>query len=442
MLTVRRPLVHESQSDTWIGPAPWIVTPPPGPKTIWATSHHRRLKLTSAERPYPLVIQRAQGTIVEDIDGNRYLDFNAGSAVCSTGHCHPRVVRAIEEQASKLIHTGSDNSCCEATIRLTEKLARMAPGRQAKQVLLTNGGTESVEAAIKLALHFKQRMIILAFDGASHNNIIDSMSIGASTARRKRDPALARPVVKYMPYGDMTAVTKLFDKQMVAANQVAAIFVEPLLGGGTCIVPPAEFLPQLRSLCDEHGILLVIDETRIGMGRTGTVFCCEQLEVDPDMVLLASGLAGGMPLGALMARELIMRCRRDLPALSIAVNPISCAAALATIGVLEKHMIKHVHELSSIAMDKLVRMANRHKFMVSPRGMGLMLAVDIVKGQRLRIPTPKLRDRIVREAFSRGLLLAGCGKSSIRLTPPLCINRVQMEVGLDVFEEAVDTVSI
>jgi 4-aminobutyrate aminotransferase len=237
-------------------------------------------------------------------------------------------------------------------------------------------------------------------------------------------------------------VTELFDKQMVAANEVAAIVVEPVLGGETCMVPPAEFLPELRSLCDKHGILLVIDETRIGMGRAGTVFSCEQFDVDPDMVLLANGLAGGMPLGALLAREPIMRCRRDLPALSIAVSPISCAAALATIGVLEKHMIGHVHELSSIAMDKLVRMAERHKFMASPRGMGLMLAVDIVKGKRLRIPVPKLRDRIVSEAFSRGLLLTGCGKSGIRLTPPLCINRVQMEVGLDVFEEAVDTVSI
>jgi len=441
MLTVHRPLDHDRHTDSWIGPAPWIVTPPPGPMALWALSRDRRFNLPPTDWPYPLVVSRAQGTIVEDVDGNRFLDFNAGAAVCSTGHGHAQVVRAVEQQAGKLIHAGKGHCAYEPMIALTEKLAGIAPGRDAKRVLLANSGTEAAASAVGLALHCSGRKTIIAFDGAWHLKTLDIMSQKSGRSRRLRTGGLVRPAVRCMPYGDIAALKDLLNKKNVAAQEVAAIFVEPILGGGCCIIPPADFLAELRSLCSEYGILLVVDESHTGMGRTGKMFCCDHFGVEPDVILLGDGLAGGMPLGAVIARDDIFNGDPNLPGSVSSGNPVSCAAALATIRVLEKHFLDHTKDLSSVALGKLKQIADGHRCLASPRGMGLLLAVDVVRGRRGRMPAPHLRDRIVNEAFCRGLLLLGCSKSGICLTPPLCINRVQLEVGLDVFEEVVATVS-
>jgi 4-aminobutyrate aminotransferase len=438
VLTLERPLAHSTDDAGWIGPAPWIVVPPPGPRALQAVSRDRRVTSPSYTRPYPLVVNRASGSIVEDVDGNRFLDFTAGIAVCSTGHCHPHVVQAIEHQARRLLHMCGSDFCYEPMIALAERLAAVAPGPDAKRVLFTNSGAESVEAAIKLARHHTQRKIIVAFHGAFHGRTMGALSLTASKARQKERFGPLVPMVEHVPYGDVAAIRDGLFRRVCSPDEVAAVFVEPLLGEGGYVVPPPQFLPGLRALCDQHGILLVLDEIQTGMGRTGRMFCCEHYGVHPDILLLAKGLASGMPLGAVVARESIMDWPEGAQGSTFGGNPVSCAAALATIELLDKHLTANAAGLHPVAMAKLEAIAGRHGWIRSPRGLGLMLAVDVVgaAGQ----PDPAQRDRVIAAAFSGGLLLLGCGESGIRFTPPLCINRIQLEVGFDVLDEAIATV--
>jgi len=405
-------------------------------------THDRHVTSVATSSHYPLVVQRAQGSIVEDVDGNRFLDFTAGVSVCSTGHCHAHVVRAIEKQARKLIHIGSNHFCNESMLTLADKLAEISPGRQNKRVLLTNSGTEAVEAAIKLARHYTGRKNLVAFYGAFHGPTMGALSLSASESLQRQHFGPFVPMVHHVPYGDLDAIENRLFKMDCTPGEVAAIFVEPILADAGHIVPPAGFLEGLRTLCDRHGILLVVDETRTGMGRTGKMFCCEYDNLVPDLLLLAGGIASGLPLGALIAHESIATWPRSIQGSTCAGNPISCAAALATIDLLERRLIDNATDLAPMAMTKLQQVAHDHRCITAPRGRGLMLAVDVVKSSRSHEPDPKLRDRILAEAFSRGLLLLGCGPSSIFFTPPLCMNRVQLEVGLDVFDEAVATVAM
>lgn len=441
MLTLRRPLGDTGQGPDWIGPAPWIKVSPPGPLALKAVARDKRVSSPSYTRPYPLVVQRAQGSVVEDVDGNRYLDFTAGIAVCSTGHCHPQVVKAISEQASNLIHICGSDFYYEPMIALGEKLAQIAPGPASKRVLFTNSGAESVEAAIKLARHYTHRKGIIAFYGAFHGRTMGALSLTASKPRQRGRFGPLVPMVEHVPYGDVDAIRKNIFGRVASPEEVAAIFVEPLQGEGGYIVPPPNFLPDLRELCDKHGIMLVFDEIQSGMGRTGKMFCCEHYGVAPDILVLAKGLASGMPVGAVIASEEVMSWPEGAQGSTFGGNPVACAAALATIDLLEKQYIENAAALHEIAMTKLQTIDARRRQVMAPRGKGLMLAVDIVKDARTREPDPKMRDRIVSEAFSRGLLLLGCGETAIRFTPPLCINRVQLEVGFDVFDEAIATVA-
>lgn len=433
------PVSALSSAGTMLGPAPWIVTPPPGPKAAQAVARDRRVTSPSNSRPYPLVVNRAAGSIVEDVDGNRFIDFTAGIAVCSTGHCHPHVVQAIEHQARQLLHMCGSDFYYEPMIALAECLARIAPGPGAKRVLFTNSGAESVEAAIKLARHHTQRKVVIAFHGAFHGRTMGALSLTASKARQKERFGPLVPMVEHVPYGDVAAIRDNLFRRVCAPDEVAAIFVEPLLGEGGYIVPPAEFLPGLRALCDQHGILLVLDEIQSGMGRTGRMFCCEHYGVHPDILLLAKGLASGMPIGAVVAREPIMDWPQGAQGSTFGGNPVSCAAALASIGLLEQSLTANAAELQAPAMAQLSAIAGRHPCVRSPRGMGLMLAADIVSATG--DPDPTLRDRIVAEAFSRGLLLLGCGETAIRFTPPLCISREELAAGLDVLDAAVGAVA-
>ncbi len=440
MLTVHLP-AQASKPEDWIGPAPWIAVAPPGPQAAMAVARDRRVTSSSYTRPYPLVVQRAQGSVVEDVDGNRFLDFTAGIAVCSTGHCHPQVVAAIEQQARHLLHICGSDFYYESMIALAEKLARIAPGDAPKRVFLTNSGAEAVEAAIKLSRFHTRRKGIIAFLGAFHGRTMGALSLTASKVRQKQYFGPMMPMVEHVPYGDLDVIRNDVFKRTMAPDEVAAIIVEPILGEGGYVVPPRGFLPGLRELCDQHGILLVLDEIQSGMGRTGRMFCCQHENVVPDILLLAKGIASGMPLGAVVAPEKIMNWPPGAHGSTFGGNPVSCAAALATIELLEKQYVANAAQLHPIAMNKLQRIADKFKAVGPPRGRGLMLAVDIVKGGRSPVPDPALRDRIVSEAFSRGLLLLGCGECGIRFTPPLCINRVQLEVGLDVFGEVVATVA-
>lgn len=439
MLAVTRPQNEKSDED-WIGPAPWIVTPPPGPRAMQAVARDGRVTSPSLTRPYPLVVKRAQGSIIEDVDDNRFLDFTSGIAVCNTGHCHPQVVAAIEHQARNLIHMCGSDFYYESMVKLAEKLAQIAPGEDPKRVLFTNSGAETVEAAIKLARHYTQRKVIVAFYGAFHGRTMGALSLTASKYRQKQRFGPLVPMVEHVPYGDIAAIERDIFKRVASPDEVAAIFVEPIQGEGGYIIPPPEFLPGLRDLCNKHGILLIMDEIQSGMGRTGKMFACEHWNVVPDVLLLAKGLASGMPLGAMVTRASIMNWPQGAQGSTFGGNPVSCAASLATIDLLEKQYIANAEQLQPVALEKLRKIEAKHRCISNPRGLGLMLAVDIVKDKRSREPNPQLRDRIETEAFARGLLLLGCGETSMRFTPPLCINRVQLEIGLDVFDEAVAVV--
>lgn len=441
MLTLRPQPQRESAGEGWIGPAPWIVTSPPGPNALCAVVRDRRVLSPSYTRPYPLVVQRAQGSIVEDVDANRYLDFTAGIAVCSVGHCHPQVVQAVRRQSEKLMHICGSDFHYEPMIALAEKLARIAPGQGPKRVFLTNSGTEAVEAAIKLARYHTNRKALIAFDGAFHGRTMGSLSLSSSKARHRARFGPFLPMVELAPYGNLDALRGHVFQRRVAPDEVAAIFVEPILGEGGYILPPEGFLAGLRELCDQHGILLVLDEIQTGMGRTGKMFCCDHEGVAPDILLLAKGLGNGMPIGAVVARHDVMDWEPGAHGSTFGGNPVSCAAALATIDLIEKQMLDNVNRLSPIAQSKLERISGKHACIANARGRGLMLAIDVIRDVRTGEPDPRLRDRILNEAFGRGLLLLGCGDHAIRFIPPLCINRVQLEVGLDVFDEVVATVS-
>lgn len=440
MLTVHRTQTTSESPDTWLGPAPWIIVAPPGLKVSQAIGRDQRVSSPSLNHPYPLVINRARGSVVEDLDGNRYLDFTAGNAACVTGHCHPQVTEAVKQQAELLLE-GEGSACCGPAVSLTEKLAEVAPGESRKRVLLTNSRSEAIDATIKLARHHTRRPGIIAFHGASHGRTMGALSLGASDARYRQHFGPLLPMVFHAPYGDLDFITEHLFKQIITPGEVAAMFVEPLQAQGEFVIPPPDFLAGLRQLCDEHGILLVADEAYTGMGRTGRMFCIEHHHVEPDILIVGKGLAGGLPLAAVVAREKIVDWTAGVHESTSSGNPVSCAAALATLDLIDKQVLKNAQRLAPLAISKLEAITSHHKCIVAARGMGLMLAVSIVKDGRTREPNPHLRNRIVQEAFNRGLLLLPCGESSIRFTPPLSVNRVQLEVGLDVFSEAVATVA-
>lgn len=431
--------VLEADYDYHLGPAPHIVVPPPGPNARDALERDDRLTPTAHIRPYPLVIRRARGSVVEDVDGNRYLDFSAGVAGCSVGHCHPKVVEAVREQADKLMHVCSGESCCEPQINLRERLENISPIPSPVRVYLGNSGAEAVETAMKLARWRTGRKWFLAFSGAFHGRTMGALSLTSSKARQREHFGPLVPMIVHAPYGSTQFIKEEMFEQHVTPDELAAIFVEPVLGEGGYVFPPADFLPALRTLCDEHGILLVADEIQCGMGRTGKWWAVQHAGVIPDVLLLASGLADGMPVSAVVARGEAERWPPAARGSSFGGNPVSCAAALATIELLEQHYLENAANLESVALEKLRAATQTHACIDNPRARGLMCACDVVT-RRSAKRAAELRDRIVREAFQRGLILLGCGESSIRFVPPLCIHQTQLEVGFDVLDEAVATV--
>ncbi len=439
MLTLHVPVAGRPSQEPTIGPAPWIVTSPPGPMTALALAHDRRASASPNGWPYPLVVRRARGSVVEDLDGNRYLDFTAGALAFVTGHAHPLVVRAIQEQVERLAKACSGEFTSEPLIGLARKLAQLAPTRGENRVLFANNRMQSLEVVLRMARKRNQRNRVITFDGNSHNRGLAAVTLMLGGPHHRRRVPPTAWVVDSLPYGDVAAVRDYF--QTGRGEDVAVMFAEPMLTEEDYQVSPPGFLPELRKLCDEHGILLVMDETRTGMGRTGRMFCCEHFEVKVDALLAATGLNSGMPIHAVIAPESLLTSDDGLLSAPYVGNPVSCAASLASVEVLEKQLIANAARLSPVFMSKLEQIDGRRRCLGSPRGMGLLLAVDVRKPRRSQISAPQLRERIITESFRRGLLLWGCGDTTIRFCPPLCINRVQVEVGLDVFEEAVATVA-
>ena len=436
MLGIKREEQVSSPGDRWIGPAPWIETSLPGPKAEVLIERDHRHSSPSYTRDYPLVVRRAVGSVIEDVDGNRFLDFAAGLEVCATGHCHPRVTAAIEAQARALIHICGSDFYYPPMIELMERLAAIAPKDRPQRVLLTNSGSESVEAAIKLSRYHTKRKWLIAFHGAFHGRTVGALSLTCSRVRQKERFEPLLPMVAHVPYGDAEAIESQLFKHNIDSKDVAAIFVEAIQGEGGYVMPDRSFLPKLRTLCDRHGILLVCDEVRSGVGRTGKWFAFEHFDIVPDIVLMAKGLASGMPLGAVIAPADVMDWPPDTQKSTLGGNPICCAAALATLDLVQSTYMANAARLGERLLSTLAQTADKRKTVTDARGLGLMCGVDIVNKKTLK-PDQKLRARILRATFERGLVLLPCGEQGIRFSPPLCINETQLDVGLHIFDEVV-----
>jgi 4-aminobutyrate aminotransferase len=407
---------------------PRIVGPLPGPRSARWLQRDDRVMSPSYTRAYPLVVRRARGAMIEDMDGNRFLDFTAGIAVTNVGHSHPKVVAAIRRQANRLIHMSGTDFYYVPQVRLAERLAALAPGPGEKRVFFTNSGAEAIEAALKLARRHTGRNRVMAFMNAFHGRTYGAMSLSGSKPMQRRGFSPLVPDIHHAQYGNLESVRALI-RTVCPPDELAAIFVEPIQGEGGYIVPPADFLPGLRQLCDEHGVLLVFDEIQSGMGRTGKMFASEHWGVAGDILCMAKGIANGLPLGAIVARESVMDWPSGSHASTFGGNPVACAASLATIRLLEKCYIGNANRRGRQLRKGLAAFADRYSFIREVRGLGLMIGLEIQseKGD----PAPGLRDELIDMAFQRGLLLLPCGPSTIRFCPPLCLTARQVEIGLE-----------
>ena len=431
---------------------PRILVPPPGPKAKAVVAQHDQWASTSYPKEYPLVIAGGERAMVEDVDGNRYLDFMAGIAVTSTGYNHPKVVAAVREAAGKFLHICGADFYFEGFARLCERLAKLAPGPSKKRVFLSNSGAEAVEGAMKLARHSTGRSAFVAFSGSFHGRTYGALSLTASKAVQRSGFGPFLPEVYHVPYAypyrcdfcrgeascTMACVANieadLFARRLDPKN-VAAIVVEPVQGEGGYVVPPKGFLPQLRALCDRHGILLVCDEVQSGVGRTGKMFACEHEGVEPDVITVAKGLGSGMPIGALIAKESVMKWGPGAHGSTFGGNPVCCAAALATLDLVEGEFMANARIMGARLLAGAQRLSEKHRAIGEVRGLGLMIGIEFVKDRATREPYPELVAKLERLAFAKGLLLLGAGKSSLRLAPPLVVDEYDVDTALAIIDQ-------
>lgn len=426
----------------------------PGPKAKALISRDKAVISPSYPRAYPFVMDHGKGTEVWDVDGNRFLDFAAGIAVAATGHSHPVVVKAIQDQAEQFLHISSD-FYHKTWIELAEKLASIAPFKEEALCFMTNSGTESVEGAIKLARYHTGRNNFIGFLGGFHGRTIGAVTFTASKHQYHKGfgplmngvthapfPDPYHPLLHSAPgedYGE--TIIRYIEEQILdkilAPDSVAGILVEPIQGEGGYIVPPTGFFPALRELCDKYGILLIADEVQSGMGRTGKWWAIENFGVEPDIITSAKGIASGVPFGAVITRKSIMTWPKGSHGNTYGGNPLACAASLATINLIEEQYLTNTNQVGSYAIQKLKEIQTRHSSIGEVRGLGLMIGVEFVKDQITKKPDAALRNKVEQFAFERGLLLLGCGKSVIRISPPLCTTKEQIDEGLNIFEEAV-----
>jgi 4-aminobutyrate aminotransferase len=437
---------------------PHILTALPGPRATQLIERDAQVLSPSYTRCYPLVAARGEGAMIEDVDGNRFLDFNAGIAVVSTGHCHPKVVKAIEEQSKRLIHMSGTDFYYENMVQLAEKLAAIAPGPGPHRVYFGNSGAEATEAAMKLARYHTGRDKFIAFTGSFHGRTLGALSLTASKVVQRKGFGPLVPGVYHAhfpaPYRRPEGMTaddhgvscarfiedELF-RTIVAAEEVAGIVVEPIQGEGGYLVPPKVFLQELRRLADRHGILLIFDEVQSGMGRTGKMWASEHFDVASDIFTTAKGIASGLPLSAMIARADIMDWPPGAHASTFGGNPVAVAAALATIELLEGELIANAARIGGHILDRLRDWPKRFPHVGDVRGLGLMIGFEMVRDQTTKERAPDLRDRIQELAFERGLLVLGAGRNTIRLCPPLIITGDQADFAIDTLEECIKQVA-
>jgi 4-aminobutyrate aminotransferase len=431
---------------------PNIKTKLPGPKATRVVMRTEENVSPSYTYAYPLVVESASGAKVTDVDGNTFLDFAAGIAVCSTGHCHPKVVAAIKAQAEKLLHMSGTDFYYPQQVNLAEQLAEVTPIKGNKKVFFCNSGAEAVEGAMKLARWHTKRKQYIAFFGAFHGRTLGAVSLTASKSTQRAFYFPGVPGVTHVsfaycyrcPYNlkkescGAYCVKWIEDqifKTIVPAEEVAAVIVEPIQGEGGYVVPPPEFHVALKKLCERHGILYVADEVQSGMGRTGKMFAIEHFGVEPDIICTAKGIASGMPLGAFISKSDVMNWTPGAHASTFGGNPVSCEAAIATIELLKGELMQNAAKIGEYMIAKLIKMKNDHELIGDVRGLGLMLGVELVKNRETKERASEERNKIVQKCFEKGLLLLGCGANTIRFCPPLTITKEEADKALEIFEE-------
>jgi 4-aminobutyrate aminotransferase len=437
---------------------PSIKTSLPGPKARALIERDARVVSPSYTRDYPLVIARGEGAIVEDVDGNVFLDCTAGIAVASTGHSHPEVVQAIVEQSRKFLHMSGTDFYYDPQVRLGEELSAIAPMKGPHRSFFGNSGTEAVEAALKLAKYYTKRQNVIAFFGAFHGRTMGSLSATASKIAQRKGFMPLVPGTFHAPYPDpyrcspgrspeacaeecLDFIEERLFINMVSPDEVAAILVEPIQGEGGYIVPPDFFLQGLRHLADRYGILLIADEVQAGMGRTGRMFAIQHAGVEPDIVAIAKGIASGLPLGVAMARSEIMSWPPGAHASTFGGNPVSCAAALATIRLLKNGLVKNAETVGAHMMGGLKGLMDKHALIGDVRGRGLMIGVELVRDRRTKERATTERSALVQECFKRGLLVLGAGRNAIRFSPPLVLTKEQADIAVTILDDALSAVA-
>jgi 4-aminobutyrate aminotransferase len=431
---------------------PRLVTPLPGPNAKRVVEEDAKFVSPSYTRDYPLVAKRGRGALVEDVDGNMFLDFAAGIAVCATGHCHPEVVAAIQKQAADLIHMSGTDFYYPNLVELAEKLASIAPDSEPKKVYFGNSGAEAIEAAIKLAKYHTRRDMLVAFHGAFHGRTMGALSLTASRAVQRKGFGTLLSGVFHTPFPDSYRGTygirpecasadclsylenELF-RRRVDPEEVAAIFIEPIQGEGGYIVAPLEFLQCLQRICRKYGILLVADEVQSGMGRTGKWWAVDHAGIQPDIICTAKGIASGMPLSAIIARSSVMNWTPGAHASTFGGNPVCIAASLATLRLLEEKYMANAARMGEFLMRRMSNWTQTFRCVGDVRGRGLMIGIEIVRNQATREKAPDLRSLIVHAAFEKGLLILGSGDTTIRFCPPLVIDEEQADFAIRTLEE-------
>jgi 4-aminobutyrate aminotransferase len=430
---------------------PQLVTALPGPKAKKIVELDREYVSPSYTRDYPLVAKQGRGAVIEDVDGNTFLDFAAGIAVVATGHCHPEVVAAIQKQAAELIHMSGTDFYYPNMSELAQKLASIAPGKEQKLVYFGNSGAEAVEAAIKLAKYHTKRDKLIAFHGAFHGRTMGALSLTASRAVQRKGFGTLLSGVFHMPYPDTyrgtygvnpeTAsadclsylVNELF-RRRVDPDEVAGIFIEPIQGEGGYLPAPVEFLQGLEKICRKNGIMLVADEVQSGMGRTGKWWASDYAGIEPDIICTAKGIASGMPLSAIIARKSVMDWKPGAHASTFGGNPVCIAAALATMRLVENGYMANAARMGEFIKRETANWTEKYKIVGEVRGKGLMIGIEFVRDRKTKEKAPELRNRIVQMAFHKGLLVLGSGDTTLRLCPPLVIDEEQAAFALQTLE--------
>jgi 4-aminobutyrate aminotransferase len=438
---------------------PVIKTPLPGPRAGEVIASDAQYISPSYTRSYPLVVQRGRGAMIEDVDGNIFLDFNAGVAVCATGHSHPRVIEAIREQIDDFLHISGTDYYYPHLPALAEKLNQLVPGDFGKKTHFGNSGAEAVEGAIKLAIYTTRRAKLIGFFGGFHGRTMGALSLTASKARQRAGFGRQALDVTHIPYANCfrcpyslkpetcgayeskgphcaRIIEDLLFKTTVPADECAAIVVEPIQGEGGYIVPPTSFLQTIRRIAVKYGVPVIADEVQSGMGRTGKMFASQHFDFVPDIMAIAKGIASGLPLGATVARADLMEWGPGSHASTFGGNPVAIAASLATIELLEDGLMANAAKMGEYLMGGLRELMKRHEIIGDVRGKGLMIGIELVKDRATKDPHPDALLQVEVECFRRGLIIQGAGTSTIRLSPPLVIDQDQCDFALKTLDEA------